>query len=92
MRSAQEHCGGESVPELEDREAEVGREGFLELIEPLKEQDCCIFTLYYVYGMKVKEIAAHMEMKENTVTTRLKRGRDALRNGIKGNRELGGRG
>ena len=92
LRAQRRSIAVESVPELEEREAEVGREGFLELIEPLKEQDRCIFTLYYVYGMKVKEIAAYMEMKENTVTTRLKRGRDALRNEMKGNRELGGRG
>ena len=48
-------------------------------IEPLREQDRSIFTLYYVYGLKVKEIAAYMEMKENTVATRLKRGRETLR-------------
>ena len=82
----------ESVPEMENQEAAVGSEGVKELIEPLKEQDRCIFTLYYVYGMKVREIAAYMEMNENTVTTRLKRGRNALRNEMTGNRELGGRG
>lgn len=52
---------------------------FREMIEPLKEQDRSIFTLYYVYGMKIREIASCMEMKESTVMSRLKRGREALR-------------
>lgn len=56
--------------------------GFVELIEPLKEQDRSIFTLYYVYGMKVREIAAYMDMKEGTVSARLKRGRETLKNEI----------
>lgn len=67
----------EYVPEMET--ADGGRTEFEELIEPLKEQDRSIFTLYYVYGMKTKEIAACMEMKEGTVMSRLKRGREILR-------------
>ena len=59
-------------------------------IEPLKEQDRSIFTLYYVYGMKVKEIAACMEMKESTVVTRLKRGRETLRGEMTDSREKEG--
>lgn len=81
----------EDVDRLEDGAQSGGEREFQELIEPLKEQDRSIFTLYYVYGMKVKEIAACMGMKENTVTTRLKRGRDALRDEITGRREAGGR-
>lgn len=81
----------ESVSEPEGQWMGDENQEFRELIEPLKEQDRSIFTLYYVYGMKVKEIAAYMEMKENTVATRLKRGREALRDGMTGNRELGGR-
>ncbi len=92
LRTQRRSIAMESVPEMEDQGAAVGSEGFQELIEPLKEQDRCIFTLYYVYGMKVRDIAAYMEMNENTVTTRLKRGRNALRNEMTGNRELGGRG
>lgn len=68
----------------EDREAGgetvyADESGFRELIEPLGEQDRSIFTLYYVYGMKAREIASCMEMKESTVLSRLKRGREALR-------------
>lgn len=81
----------ETVPETEDQARESGEGEFRELIEPLKEQDRSIFTLYYVYGMKVKEIAAYMEMKESTVATRLKRGRETLRDEMTGSREAGGR-
>lgn len=69
----------EEVPEPESGMTGGGGLEFQELIEPLKEQDRSIFTLYYVYGMKAKEIAACMEMKENTVISRLKRGRETLR-------------
>lgn len=67
----------EEVPEA--KQSADGRADFEELIEPLKEQDRSIFTLYYVYGMKTREIAACMEMKESTVMSRLKRGRETLR-------------
>lgn len=79
------------IPEPEGQETGEGDQQFRELIEPLREQDRSIFTLYYVYGMKVKEIAEFMEMKENTVATRLRRGRETLRDEMTGNRELGGR-
>lgn len=80
----------EDIPEQAQREMTAASGGvleFQELIEPLKEQDRSIFTLYYVYGMKVKEIAACMEMKESTVVTRLKRGRETLRGEMTDSRE-----
>ena len=49
------------------------------MVAPLEEKDQSIFMLYYVYGLKVKEIAVCMDMKENTVASRLKRGRETLR-------------
>lgn len=81
----------EDIPETEDVRSERGMEEFRELIEPLREQDRSIFTLYYVYGMKVKEIAADMGMKESTVLSRLKRGREALRDEMESSRVKGGR-
>lgn len=91
LRKQKRNIPVESIPEPEGCQmSDEGRE-FRNLIEPLKEQDRSIFTLYYVYGMKVKEIAAFMEMKENTVATRLKRGRETLRDEMTENRELGGR-
>lgn len=81
----------ETVEGLEEQASGDGMRGFKELIDPLGEQDQSIFTLYYVYGMKVKEIAAYMEMKENTVSTRLRRGRETLRGGMADSRKTGGR-
>lgn len=80
----------EEIPETEDKRSRGNMAEFQELIEPLKEQDRSIFTLYYVYGMKVKEIAANMEMKESTVLSRLKRGREALRDEMESGRVKGG--
>lgn len=81
----------EDIPEAEPQATGDGDRKFRELIEPLREQDRSIFTLYYVYGLKVKEIAACMEMKENTVATRLKRGRETLRDELTANHVKGGR-
>lgn len=81
----------EDIPAAEPRATGDGDRKFRELIEPLREQDRSIFTLYYVYGLKVKEIAACMEMKENTVATRLKRGRETLRDELTANHVKGGR-
>jgi len=69
----------EIMPQLENQAVHDGTTGFKEMIEPLNERDQSIFTLYYVYGLKIKEIAACMKMNENTVTSRLKRGRETLR-------------
>lgn len=81
----------EDIPEREDERCGDGILEFQELIEPLGEQDRSIFTLYYVYGMKVREIASYMEMKESTVLSRLKRGREALRDEMSGSYVKGGR-
>lgn len=91
LRKQKRSVSMDTVRGLEDCASDNGEWNFKELIEPLKEQDRSIFTLYYVYGMKIKEIAAHMEMKENTVATRLKRGREMLRDEMTGSREAGGR-
>lgn len=76
----------EGVPEAESQAVSDENRGFREMIEPLKEKDRSIFTLYYVYGLKVKEIAACMEMNENTVNSRLKRGKETLRAEMAGGR------
>ena len=74
----------EIIPETESSKGEDGIREFRELIEPLKEKDRSIFTLYYVYGLKIKEIAEYMEMNENTVTSHLRRGKEALREELTG--------
>lgn len=52
---------------------------FLELLESLDEQSRIIFILYYVEGFKIKEIARILGEKENTVSSRLRRGRIRIR-------------
>lgn len=69
----------EVMPEVGDQEAKGSLQGFRELVAPLEERDQSIFTLYYVYGLKIREIADCMGMKENTVSSRLKRGKETLR-------------
>ncbi len=57
---------------LEDRQIQ-------ECIDALSENYRLIFTLYYLQGLTVKEIASLLSMKENTVKTRLARGRNEFR-------------
>lgn len=52
--------------------------GFYELLEELPENYRTIFLLYYGEGFHTKEIAQILEMNENTVKSRLKRGRKKL--------------
>lgn len=51
---------------------------FYELLEELPEEDRQIFLLYYGENYKVWEIAEMLRMKENTVKSRLMRGRKKL--------------
>lgn len=52
---------------------------FKELVESLPEQDRTIFLLYYGEGFTTKEISRTLDIKENTVKSKLKRGREQLR-------------
>ena len=91
LRKQRRHIAVDDLSAFEGQAPNNDTQEFRELIEPLREQDRSIFTLYYVYGLKVKEIAAYMEMKENTVATRLKRGRETLRDELTLRPEKGGR-
>lgn len=51
---------------------------FYELLNSLNEKYRIILILYYVEGFKVKEIAQILDLEENTVKTRLSRGRKQL--------------
>ncbi len=50
-----------------------------ECIDGLSENYRLIFTLHYMQGLTVKEIARLLSMNENTVKTRLARGRKEFR-------------
>lgn len=48
---------------------------FYELLNSLDEKYRLILILYYVEGFKIREIAQILDLEENTVKTRLSRGR-----------------
>lgn len=50
------------------------------LLNSLDEKYSVILLLYYLDGLSAKEIARVLELKENTVLTRLRRGRHLLQN------------
>ena len=72
----------EEVPEPEAEAAEIARVQrnleFQEALDTLHEKYRLIIVLYYVDGLKVKEIGQLLKMEESTVRTRLARGRKLL--------------
>ena len=48
-------------------------------LDKLSEKDQDIFVLHYWEGLKTREVAEVLEISENTIKTRLKRGRQKLR-------------
>lgn len=55
---------------------------FYELLSELPDDARVIFLLYYGEGFSVKEVAQILELNENTVKSRLSRGRKKLRQAI----------
>lgn len=55
---------------------------FYELLQELPEQDRILFLLYYGEGFNIREIAEIMEWNENTVKSRLQRGRKKLKRAL----------
>lgn len=52
---------------------------FKALVESLPGKDRMIFVLYYGEGFTTKEISRILDIRENTVKSRLRRGRERLR-------------
>ena len=52
---------------------------FEELMRSLDEKYRTVLLLYYGEGFKITEIAQLLDMEENTVKSRLSRGRDKFR-------------
>ena len=50
-------------------------EDFLELLDQMEQQYRIVLILYYVEEMSIREISQILQMNENTVKTRLSRGR-----------------
>ncbi|MCI6465634.1 MAG: sigma-70 family RNA polymerase sigma factor [Faecalicatena sp.] len=67
--------------QLEAGEMEVDTSGreFLRLLNKLEDQYRIVLLLYYVEGFSIKEIGTILEMNENTVKTRLSRGRTSFK-------------
>lgn len=69
------------LPEREDdrRQSALLESEFAMLIDSLDEKYRAVMLLYYSEQFKIPEIANILGMNENTVKTRLKRGREAIR-------------
>ena len=59
--------------------AETINEDFLELLDQMEQQYRVVLILYYVEEMSIREISQTLQMNENTVKTRLSRGRGAYK-------------
>lgn len=66
-------------PELEEMQVDTSGREFLGLLNQLEDQYRIVLLLYYVEGFSIKEIGSILEMNENTVKTRLSRGRNSLK-------------
>ena len=55
---------------------------FYELLKELPEDDRIIFLLYYGEGFNSREVAEILNLNENTVKSRLRRGRKKLEQAI----------
>ena len=67
------------LPEQECESADMSGGEFLEMLNQLEEQYRIVLYLYYVEEFSVKEVGVILEMNENTVKTRLSRGRTKLK-------------
>lgn len=66
-------------PELEYTGQDTSGREFVELLNKLEEQYRIVLYLFYVEEFTIKEISTILEMNENTVKTRLSRGRGNFR-------------
>lgn len=66
-------------PELEEMQVDTSGREFLGLLNQLEEQYRIVLLLYYVEGFSIREIGSILEMNENTVKTRLSRGRNCFK-------------
>lgn len=77
LRARREHVPLEEAALPEDDAAD--RVEFLALLDSLDEKYRTVLLLYYGEGFSVKEIAEAMELKPETVKTRLRRARAGFR-------------
>ncbi|MDO5136672.1 MAG: sigma-70 family RNA polymerase sigma factor [Eubacteriales bacterium] len=67
------------LPDEACRDGALEEFEFREMLNLVEERYRLVLILYYVEGFKVQEIADLLDMKENTVKTRLARAREQIR-------------
>lgn len=78
LQKDSKYCLTEEVQEQVYEDHSQSDLEFYEILEQLPEQDRILFVLYYGEGFTTKQISEMLEMKENTVSSRLSRGRKKL--------------
>lgn len=78
LNACQRESPTEQVPEQGGACTSLENYEFYELLNALDEKYRIILILYYVEGFKIREIAQILDLEENTVKTRLSRGRKQL--------------
>ncbi len=69
----------ERLPETPRQDSSLAEFEFKEMLGQVDEKYRVILVLYYEQGFKIAEIAELLEVKENTVKTRLARAREQIR-------------
>ncbi len=72
----------DEILEEHSRDYPADDQGFYDLLSELPEEIRPIFLLYYGEGFRTREIAEILDLNENTVKSRLKRGRQKLKRSI----------
>lgn len=78
LRQIGNQCLLEEFPEIPRQDRSMEYVEFQQLVEMLDEKYRLVLILRYAEGLKVAEIAELLHMKQGTVKTRLKRGRESL--------------
>ncbi len=78
LRQQKRYMVSDKLPESTDKAPENDRE-FYRLLGELPEDYRAVFLLYYGEGFRTREIAQILDMNENTVKSRLRRGRERLK-------------
>lgn len=69
----------EEFPEIESRDGNQAELEFQQMLDTLSEDSRLIFQLYYGEGYNAREISELLHQSENTVKSRLRRGRSRIR-------------
>ena len=78
LRRQKRYLVSDQLPENIE-EAPVNDREFYRLVGELPEDYRAVFLLYYGEGFHAREIAQILDMNENTVKSKLRRGRDRLK-------------